>query len=155
MSILVGNKSKIVVQGITGSEGTFHSHQMIEYGTNIVAGVTPGKGGQEHLGKPVFNSVKEAVDKVEPNASIIFVPAKFCKDSILEAAEAGIKLIICITEGVPTLDMLDVKKQTSFKWNDPKIRFKWPIKNPILSTRDKRTKKFTLYKFSCKIFFKK
>ena len=110
MSILVNKETRLVVQGFTGSQGTLHSEQSIEYGTNIVGGVTPGKGGQEHLGKPVFNSVKEAVDKVEPNASIIFVPAKFCKDSILEAAEAGIKLIICITEGVPTLDMLDVKK---------------------------------------------
>ena len=110
MSILVDKKTRLLVQGFTGSQATLHSEQSIEYGTNIVGGVTPGKGGQEHLGKPVFNSVKEAVDKVEPNASIIFVPAKFCKDSILEAAEAGIKLIICITEGVPTLDMLDVKK---------------------------------------------
>ena len=110
MSILVHKETRLIVQGFTGSQGTLHSEQSIEYGTNIVGGVTPGKGGQEHLGKPVFNSVKEAVDKVEPNASIIFVPAKFCKDSILEAAEAGIKLIICITEGVPTLDMLDVKK---------------------------------------------
>ena len=110
MSILVDKETRLIVQGFTGSQGTLHSEQSIEYGTNIVGGVTPGKGGQEHLGKPVFNSVKEAVDKVEPNASIIFVPAKFCKDSILEAAEAGIKLIICITEGVPTLDMLDVKK---------------------------------------------
>jgi succinyl-CoA synthetase alpha subunit len=110
MSILVNKETRLIVQGFTGSQGTLHSEQSIEYGTNIVGGVTPGKGGQEHLGKPVFNSVKEAVDKVEPNASIIFVPAKFCKDSILEAAEAGIELIICITEGVPTLDMLDVKK---------------------------------------------
>ena len=110
MSILVNKETRLIVQGFTGSQGTLHSEQSIEYGTNIVGGVTPGKGGQEHLGKPVFNSVKEAVDKVEPNASIIFVPAKFCKDSILEAAEAGIKLIICITEGVPTLDMLDIKK---------------------------------------------
>ena len=110
MSILVNKETRLIVQGFTGSQGTLHSEQSIEYGTNIVGGVTPGKGGLEHLGKPVFNSVKEAVDKVEPNASIIFVPAKFCKDSILEAAEAGIKLIICITEGVPTLDMLDVKK---------------------------------------------
>ena len=110
MSILVNKETRLIVQGFTGSQGTLHSEQSIEYGTNIVGGVTPGKGGREHLGKPVFNSVKEAVDKVEPNASIIFVPAKFCKDSILEAAEAGIKLIICITEGVPTLDMLDVKK---------------------------------------------
>jgi len=110
MSILVNKETRLIVQGFTGSQGTLHSEQSIEYGTNIVGGVTPGKGGKEHLGKPVFNSVKEAVDKVKPNASIIFVPARFCKDSIMEAAEAGIKLIICITEGVPTIDMLDVKK---------------------------------------------
>ena len=111
MSILVNKNSKIIVQGFTGSQGTLHSEQSIEYGTNIVGGVTPGKGGQTHLNKPVFNSVEEAIKEVEPNASIIFVPAKFCKSSIIEAAEAGIKLIICITEGIPTLDMLDVKKQ--------------------------------------------
>ena len=110
MSILVNRDTRLIVQGFTGSQGTLHSEQSIEYGTNIVGGVTPGKGGQEHLNRPVFNSVEEAINKVEPDASIIFVPAKFCKDSILEAAEAGIKLIICITEGIPTLDMLQVKK---------------------------------------------
>jgi len=111
MSILVNKDTRLIVQGFTGSQGTLHSEQSIEYGTNIVGGVTPGKGGKIHLNKPVFNSVEEAVKEVSPNASIIFVPAKFCKASILEAAEAGIKLIICITEGVPTLDMLDVKKK--------------------------------------------
>ena len=111
MSILVNKDTKLIVQGFTGSQGTLHSQQAIEYGTNIVGGVTPGKGGQIHLDRPVFDSVEEAVNKVEPNASIIFVPAKFCKSSILEAANAGIKLIICITEGVPTLDMLYVKKK--------------------------------------------
>ena len=111
MSILVNKDTKLIVQGFTGSQGTLHSQQAIEYGTNIVGGVTPGKGGQMHLDRPVFDSVEEAVSKVEPNASIIFVPAKFCKSSILEAANAGIKLIICITEGVPTLDMLYVKKK--------------------------------------------
>ena len=111
MSILVNKDTKLIVQGFTGSQGTLHSQQAIEYGTNIVGGVTPGKGGQMHLDRPVFDSVEEAVNKVEPNASIIFVPAKFCKSSILEAANAGIKLIICITEGVPTLDMLYVKKK--------------------------------------------
>ena len=111
MSILVNKDTRLIVQGFTGSQGTLHSEQSIEYGTNIVGGVTPGKGGQIHLQKPVFNSVEEAINEVEPNASIIFVPAKFCKSSIIEAAEAGIKLIICITEGIPTLDMLDVKKQ--------------------------------------------
>ncbi len=111
MSILVNKDTRLIVQGFTGSQGTLHSQQAIEYGTNIVGGVTPGKGGQMHLDRPVFDSVEEAVSKVEPNASIIFVPAKFCKSSILEAANAGIKLIICITEGVPTLDMLYVKKK--------------------------------------------
>ena len=111
MSILVNKDTRLLVQGFTGSQGTLHSEQSIEYGTNIVGGVTPGKGGQIHLNKPVFNSVQDAVKEVEPNASIIFVPAKFCKDSILESAEAGIKLIICITEGVPTIDMLHVKKR--------------------------------------------
>jgi len=111
MSILVNKDTRLIVQGFTGSQGTLHSEQSIKYGTNIVGGVTPGKGGQTHLNKPVFNSVEEAINEVQPNASIIFVPAKFCKSSILEAAEAGIKLIICITEGIPTLDMLDVKKQ--------------------------------------------
>ena len=100
MSILVNKDTRLIVQGFTGSQGTLHSQQSIEYGTNIVGGVTPGKGGQIHLEKPVFNSVEEAINGVEPNASIIFVPAKFCKSSIIEAAQAGIKLIICITEGL-------------------------------------------------------
>ena len=111
MSILVNKDTRLIVQGFTGSQGTLHSEQSIDYGTNIVGGVTPGKGGTEHLGKPVFNSVKDAVDKLDPNASIIFVPAKFCKESIIESAEAGVKLIVCITEGIPTLDMLEVKKR--------------------------------------------
>ena len=111
MSILVNKDTKLIVQGFTGSQGTLQSEQSIEYGTNIVGGVTPGKGGMEHLGKPVFNSVYEAVEELDPNASIIFVPAKFCKESIIESAEAGIKLIVCITEGIPTLDMLEVKKR--------------------------------------------
>ena len=115
MSILVNKETRLIVQGFTGSQGTLHSEQSIEYGTNIVGGVTPGKGGQQHLGKPVFNSVKEAVEAEEPNASIIFVPAKFCKDSIMESVEAGIRLIVCITEGVPTLDMLDIKKYVDNK----------------------------------------
>ena len=110
MSILVNKDTKLIVQGFTGSQGTLHSEQSIEYGTNIVGGVTPGKGGIKHLRKPVFNSVHDAVKELNPNASIIFVPAKFCKDSIMEAADAGIKLIICITEGIPTIDMLDVKR---------------------------------------------
>ena len=105
MSVLVDKNSKIIVQGFTGSEGTFHSTQMIEYGTNIVGGVTPGKGGQTHLDKPVFNSVAEAVDKIGADTSIIFVPPAFAADAIMEAAEAGIKVIIAITEGIPVNDM--------------------------------------------------
>ena len=111
MSILVNNSTRVLVQGFTGSQATLHSEQAIEYGTNIVGGVTPGKGGQTHLGLPVFDTVHEAMKKVQPNATLIFVPAPFCKDSILEAADAGIELIICITEGVPTLDMLVVKEK--------------------------------------------
>ena len=109
MSVLVNKDSNIIVQGFTGSEGTFHAGQMIEYGTNIVGGVTPGKGGQEHLGKPVFNTVAEAVEKVGADTSIIFVPPAFAADAVLESAEAGIKVIICITEGIPTNDMTKVK----------------------------------------------
>ena len=106
MSVLVDKNSKIIVQGFTGKEGSFHAGQMIEYGTNIVGGVTPGKGGQEHLGKPVFNSVSEAVAKANADTSIIFVPPKFAADAVMEAAEAGIKVIICITEGIPVQDMV-------------------------------------------------
>ena len=110
MSILIDKDTRVLVQGFTGSQGTLHSTQSKEYGTNVVGGVTPGKGGVSHLDLPVFNSVKEAVEQVQPNASLIFVPAPFCKGAILEAADAGIKFIVCITEGVPTLDMLEVKK---------------------------------------------
>jgi len=106
MSVLVDKNSKIIVQGFTGSEGTFHAGQMIEYGTNIVGGVTPGKGGQTHLDKPVFNTVKEAVDKVAADTTIIFVPPAFAADAIMEAADAGIKVIITITEGIPVADMI-------------------------------------------------
>ena len=109
MSILVNKDSKVIVQGFTGNEGTFHATQMIEYGTNVVGGVTPGKGGSEHLGKPVFNSVAEAVEKAGANVSIIFVPPAFAADAIMEAAEAGIKVIVCITEGIPVADMVKVK----------------------------------------------
>jgi len=108
MSILVNKNSNIIVQGFTGSEGTFHAEQMIAYGTNVVGGVTPGKGGQEHLGRPVFNTVKEAVDKVDANTSIIFVPAGFAADAIMESADSGIKTIIAITEGIPIADMTKV-----------------------------------------------
>ena len=106
MSVLVNKDSKIIVQGFTGSEGTFHASQMIEYGTNVVGGVTPGKGRQTHLDKPVFNTVKEAVDKVDANTSIIFVPPAFAADAIMEAADAGIEVIITITEGIPVADMI-------------------------------------------------
>lgn len=106
MSVLVNKDSKIIVQGFTGSEGTFHAGQMIEYGTNVVGGVTPGKGGQEHLGKPVFNTVEDAVTKVGADTSIIFVPPAFAADAIMEAASAGIKVIITITEGIPVADMV-------------------------------------------------
>jgi len=106
MSVLVNKNSKIIVQGFTGSEGTFHASQMIEYGTNIVGGVTPGKGGATHLDKPVFNTVKDAVDKAQADTSIIFVPPAFAADAIMEAADAGIKVIITITEGIPVADMI-------------------------------------------------
>jgi len=109
MSILIDKNTKVICQGFTGGQGTFHSEQAIAYGTQMVGGVTPGKGGQTHLGLPVFNTVKEAVEKTGAEASVIYVPAPFCKDSILEAANAGIKLIVCITEGIATLDMLDAK----------------------------------------------
>jgi succinyl-CoA synthetase alpha subunit len=108
MSVLVNKDSKIIVQGFTGSEGTFHAGQMIEYGTNVVGGVTPGKGGQTHLDKPVFNTVRDAVEKVGANTSIIFVPPAFAADAIMEAADAGIKVIITITEGIPVADMIKV-----------------------------------------------
>lgn len=110
MSVLVNKDSKIIVQGFTGSEGTFHAGQMIEYGTNVVGGVTPGKGGQEHLGKPVFNTVAEAVKKVAADTTIIFVPPAFAADAIMEAANAGIKVIITITEGIPVADMVKVNE---------------------------------------------
>ncbi|UCS93479.1 succinate--CoA ligase subunit alpha [Echinicola marina] len=109
MSVLVNKDSKVIVQGFTGSEGSFHAQQMIEYGTNLVGGVTPGKGGNTHLGKPVFNSVAEAVDKTGADTSIIFVPPAFAADAIMEAADAGIKVIIAITEGIPVKDMMMAK----------------------------------------------
>ncbi|MEP6803742.1 MAG: succinate--CoA ligase subunit alpha, partial [Flavobacterium sp.] len=106
MSVLVNKDSKIIVQGFTGSEGTFHASQMIEYGTNVVGGVTPGKGGTSHLDRPVFNTVKDAVDQAGADTSIIFVPPAFAADAIMEAADAGIKVIIAITEGIPVADMI-------------------------------------------------
>ena len=116
MSVLVNKNSNIIIQGFTGNEGTFHAEQMIEYGSNIVGGVTPGKGGAVHLNKPVFNTVSDAVDKVKADTSIIFVPPAFAADAIMEAAEAGIKIIICITEGIPTKDMIAVKEYISDKY---------------------------------------
>ncbi len=115
MSVLVNKDSKILIQGFTGSEGSFHAQQMIDYGTNVVGGVTPGKGGQNHLGKPVFNSVSEAVEKTGADTSVIFVPPSFASDAILEAVDAGIKLVIIITEGIPTRDMMIVKDLVKHK----------------------------------------
>jgi len=115
MSVLVNKDSRVIVQGFTGKEGTYHASQMIEYGTNVVGGVTPGKGGQSHLDRPVFNTVAEAVEKAQADTSIIFVPPAFAADAIMEAADAGIKVIICITEGVPTKDMVIVKSYLADK----------------------------------------
>jgi succinyl-CoA synthetase alpha subunit len=109
MSILIDKNTKVICQGFTGKQGTFHSEQAIAYGTQMVGGVTPGKGGSQHLDLPVFNTVADAVAETDANASVIYVPAPFCKDSIVEAADAGISLIVCITEGIPVLDMLEVK----------------------------------------------
>lgn len=111
MSILVDRNTRLLVQGITGGEGTFHTEQMLEYGTDVVAGVTPGKGGQEHLGVPVFNTVLEGIDKTGANTSVIFVPPAFAADAIMESADAGISLIVCITEGIPVRDMVTAKKK--------------------------------------------
>src|SRR5210317_1025962 len=115
MSVLVDKNSKIIVQGFTGSEGSFHAGQMIEYGTHVVGGVTPGKGGSTHLDKPVFNTVEEAVEHTGADTSIIFVPPPFAGDAIMEAAEAGIGVIVCITEGIPVADMVKVKAYLSTK----------------------------------------
>ncbi|HNL79254.1 MAG TPA: succinate--CoA ligase subunit alpha, partial [Agitococcus sp.] len=110
MSVLIDKNTKVICQGITGSQGTLHTEQAIAYGTNMVGGVTPGKGGTTHLGLPVFDTVAEAVEKTGAEATVIYVPASLCKDAILEAVDAGIKLVVCITEGVPTIDMLYVKE---------------------------------------------
>ena len=115
MSVLINKDTKVICQGFTGGQGTFHSEQAIAYGTKMVGGVTPGKGGTTHLDLPVFNTVREAVEKTGATASVIYVPAAFCKDSIVEAADSGIELIICITEGIPTIDMLFVKEYLNVK----------------------------------------
>lgn len=115
MSVLVNKNSNILVQGFTGSEGTFHATQMIEYGSNVVGGVTPGKGGTEHLGKPVFNSVRDAVNATGADVSVIFVPPAFAADAIMEASDAGIKVVVCITEGIPTKDMIKVQEYLKCK----------------------------------------
>ncbi|HVI25606.1 MAG TPA: succinate--CoA ligase subunit alpha [Xanthomonadaceae bacterium] len=117
MSVLVNKNTKVIVQGFTGSQGTFHAEQMLEYGTKVVGGVTPGKGGTEHLGLPVFNTVADAVAETGADASVIYVPPAFAADAILEAADAGIKVIVCITEGIPVLDMLRVKN-TLYGYDD-------------------------------------
>lgn len=123
MSIFINKDTKVICQGFTGKQGTFHSEQAIAYGTKMVGGVTPGKGGLEHLELPVFNTVREAVDATSADASVIYVPAPFCKDSIIEAAEAGVRFIVCITEGIPVLDMLMVKAYLN---NHPEIRLVGP-----------------------------
>jgi succinyl-CoA synthetase alpha subunit len=115
MSVLVDRNTRVVVQGITGKEGTFHTRQMVEYGTNVVGGVTPGKGGTGHEGIPVFNTVLDAVGQAGANASVVYVPPAFAADAIMEAADAGIALVVCITEGIPTLDMVKVKEYLSDK----------------------------------------
>src|SRR5579872_3585227 len=115
MSVLVNEKTRVIVQGFTGREGTFHAQQMIDYGTNVVGGVTPGKGGTKHLDKPVFNTVADAVKEAQADVSIIFVPPAFAADAIMEAAEAGIKLVVCITEVIPVKDMIAVKAYLSDK----------------------------------------
>jgi len=115
LSILVDKNTRLVVQGLTGKEGTFHAKQMVEYGTNIVGGVTPGKGGTTHEGIPVFNTVADAVKQAGANASVIYVPPAFAADAIMEAADAGIPVVVCITEGIPTLDMVKVKEYLSGK----------------------------------------
>ena len=119
MSILVNSDTRIVVQGITGREGTFHTRQCVEYGSNVVAGVTPGKGGQDMDGIPVYNTVVTAVQETGANASLIFVPPAFCGDAILEAAEAGVELVICITEGIPTIDMIKAKE--AIRYNNVRL----------------------------------
>jgi len=115
MSVLINKDTRVICQGFTGAQGTFHSEQALAYGTQLVGGVSPGKGGTEHLGLPVFNTVREAVESTGATASVIYVPAPFCKDAVIEAAEAGIEVIVCITEGIPTLDMLYVKEYVDRK----------------------------------------
>ena len=115
MAIIIDSKTKVICQGFTGSQGTFHSEQAIKYGTKMVGGVTPGKGGTKHLDLPVFNSVQEAVDKTQADASVIYVPAKYATKAIHESLDANIKIIVCITEGIPVLDMIEIKKKINNK----------------------------------------
>ena len=132
MSVLVDSKTRLICQGFTGKQGTFHSEQCLNYGTNLVGGVTPGKGGGKHLNLPVFNTVKEAVNQTQANATMIYVPPAFAADSIIEASEAGIKIIVCITEGIPTFDMLKVKSIISTLIKFEKYSF-WLVKEIILA----------------------
>lgn len=132
MSILINKNTKVICQGFTGKQGTFHSEQAIAYGTKMVGGVTPGKGGETHLGLPVFDTVRDAVEATGADASVIYVPAPFCKDSILEAVDAGIKLIVCITEGIPTLDMLEIKVCLD---NNPDVRLIGPNCPGVITDR--------------------
>ena len=132
MSVLINKDTKVICQGFTGKQGTFHSEQAIAYGTNMVGGITPGKGGTTHLGLPVFNTVREAVEATGADASVIYVPAAFCKDSIIEAAYAGIKLIVCITEGIPALDMLtDVQLPELFQNEDSRQLIQQILGSPL------------------------
>lgn len=126
MSVLINNETRVICQGFTGKQGTFHSEQAIAYGSNVVGGVTPGKGGQTHLDRPVFNTVRDAVEQAGANASMIFVPALYAADSILEAADAGIEVIVCITEGIPVLDMIKVKAALTTTYAQQKLRLIGP-----------------------------
>jgi succinyl-CoA synthetase alpha subunit len=138
MSILINQDTRVICQGFTGQQGTFHSEQALAYGTKLLGGVTPGKGGTMHLGLPVFNTVQEAVQETHAEASVIYVPAAFCKDSIVEAASSGIRLIVCITEGIPTLDMLDIREY--LRCNYPNTRLIGPNCPGVITPGDQQDK---------------